>query len=236
METFSIRARANRSLSRNFWSIIAPERTFRSLVRKKVSPRAFWPCWNSSTTQSPPSHSMVMPFRKSLGFTMSGKGLYPYFPPPHAGGPVGPRERRFSARRAFETFGLGWGPAPCLDLGEDGVAQLLRSRHRAEHFGAIPPGGLQLDIPKAPGSAPQPLERGQVLDPIDGDRSGKLRNDAFVQDHALIGQHVLVRPPGPVIEVEDQQAGHEHAEHQEKAQFGLDRQQDGDHQGDRHRP
>src|SRR5437588_9802986 len=96
------------------------------------------------------------------------------------GGPVGPRERRFSARRAFETFGLGWGPAPCLDLGEDGVSQLLRSRHRAEHFGAIPPGGLQLDVPEAPGSAPQPLERGQVLDPIDGDRSGKLRNDSLV--------------------------------------------------------
>jgi hypothetical protein len=28
-------------------------------------------------------------------------------PPPLAGGPVGPRERRFSARRAFETFGAG---------------------------------------------------------------------------------------------------------------------------------
>src|SRR5437667_12618261 len=134
METFSIRARANRSLSRNFWSIIAPERTFRSLVRKKVSPRAFWPCWNSSTTQSPPSHSMVMPFRKSLGFTMSGKGFYPYFPPRLRGGPVGPRERRFSARRAVETFGLGCGSAPCLDLGEDVVWQLLRAGSCAEHL------------------------------------------------------------------------------------------------------
>src|SRR2546423_1441396 len=70
MATFSILARAKRSLSRNFWSMIAPLRTLRSLVRKKVSPRAFWPCWNSSTTHSPPSHSIVMPLRKSLGLTI----------------------------------------------------------------------------------------------------------------------------------------------------------------------
>ena len=39
-----LRALAKRSLSRNFCSMMAPLRTLRSLVRKKVSPRAFWPC------------------------------------------------------------------------------------------------------------------------------------------------------------------------------------------------
>jgi len=37
----------------------------------------------------------------------------PVPPPPLAGGPVGPRERRFSARRAFETFIVGGAPLIC---------------------------------------------------------------------------------------------------------------------------
>src|ERR1700736_6571417 len=190
MDTFSIRARVKRSLSRNFWSMMTPERTLRSLVRKKVSPRAFCPCWNSSTTHKSPSHSMVMPFRKSLGFTMSGKGLYPV-----------PANSK-----------LAW-PATSLDLGEDRISELLRAGDGAEHLGAIPPGRLQLDVPEPPGPAPQPLEGGEVLDPIDRNRPRKLRNDALVQDDALVGQHVLVRPPAPVIEVEDAQANHDHTEH-----------------------
>src|SRR5712692_3469999 len=174
MATFSIRARANRSLSRNFWSMIDPLRTFRSLVRKNVSPRAFWPCWNSSTTQSSPSHSIVMPLRKSLGLTMPGR-FY---------------------RSGRQTSGIRRSalPASGLDLGKDGVAQLLRAGHRVEEFPALPARRLELDVPEAPGAPPEPLESGEVLDPVDGDRARKLGDDAFIQDDALVGHDVLVGP------------------------------------------
>jgi len=39
------------------------------------------------------------------------------FSPPLGGGHVGPRERHLSARRAFETFGQGGGPARVLVRG-----------------------------------------------------------------------------------------------------------------------
>src|SRR2546425_3272955 len=146
MGTFSIRARAKRSLSRNFWSMIDPLRTLRSLVRKKVSPRAFWPCWNSSTTQRSPSHSIVMPFLKSLGLTIPGCDCTPL------------RVRR--TPRVPAGF----------DLAEDRVAKLLRVRHRAEQFGALPAGRLELDVPEAPCPAPAPLEGGEILNPVDGNR------------------------------------------------------------------
>src|ERR1700704_348766 len=179
MATFSIRARAKRSLSRNFWSMIDPLRTFRSLVRKKVSPRAFWPCWNSITTQSSPSHSIVMPFLKSLGLTIPACDCTP----------LGVRRTPLVAAR--------------LDLAEDRVAQLLRARHRAEHLGALPAGRLELDVPEAPGPAPQSLVGGQILDPVDGDRPGEFGDDPLVEDDPLVGQDVLVGPPAPVIKVED---------------------------------
>src|SRR5438105_3385601 len=139
MATFSIRARAKRSLSRNFWSMIAPVRTLRSLVRKKVSPRAFWPCWNSSTTQRPSSHSIVMPLRKSLGLTIPACDCTP----------LGVRRTPLPSAR--------------FDLAEDRVAQLLRAWHRAEQLGAFPARGFELDVPEAPGPAPEPLKRRQGL-------------------------------------------------------------------------
>src|SRR5438445_5699996 len=208
MATFSIRARAKRSLSRNFWSMIAPVRTLRSFVRKKVSPRAFWPCWNSSTTQSPPSHSIVMPLRKSLGLTIPACDCTP----------LGVRRTPLPASR--------------LDLAEDRVAQLLRTGHRAEQLGTLPAGGFELDVPEAPGPAPEALECRQVLDPIDGDRPGKLGDDALVEDDALVGQHVLVGPPAPVIEVDDSQADEEGAEHQQEAELAGDRNQRQDYHRD----
>src|SRR5438132_13721716 len=156
MATFSIRARAKRSLSRNFWSMIAPVRTLRSLVREKVAPRASWPCWNSSTTQRPSSHSIVMPLRKSLGLTIPACDC--------------------------TALGVGRTPLPSarLDLAEDRVAQLLWARHRAEQLGALLAGRLELDVPEAPGTTPEPLERRQVLDPVDGDRPGELGDDPLV--------------------------------------------------------
>src|SRR2546427_4342247 len=209
MATFSILARANRSLSRNFWSMIAPLRTLRSLVRKKVSPRAFWPCWNSSTTQRPPSHSIVMPLRKSLGLTIP----------------------------ACDCTALGVRrtplPAARLDLTEDRVAQLLRARHRAQQLGALPPRRFELDIAEAPGPAPEPLEGRQVLDPVDGDRAGELGNDPLVEDDALVGEHGLMRPPAPVIKVDDAQADEERAEHQQQTELAGDRNQRQDGQRDR---
>src|ERR1700730_13039457 len=49
---------------------------------------------------------MCIPIRRSLAIVL----IVGNFPPPLAG-PVGPRERRFSAGRAFETSGrAGWGP------------------------------------------------------------------------------------------------------------------------------
>src|SRR6266513_3011634 len=45
------------------------------------------------------------------------------FPPPLAG-PVGPRERRFSAKRAFETFGEG-------RVGASRSNQVIPNRHAA---------------------------------------------------------------------------------------------------------
>jgi O-antigen ligase len=42
-------------------------------------------------------------------FAGAGVAMASKSPSPLRGGPVGPRERRFSARRAFETFGLGRG-------------------------------------------------------------------------------------------------------------------------------
>src|SRR5207244_12386474 len=169
MATCSIRARAKRSVSRNFWSMIAPVRTLRSLVRKKVSPRAFWPCWNSSTTQRPPSHSIVMPLRKSLGLTIPACDCTP----------LGVRRTPLPAAR--------------LDLAEDRVAQLLWARHRAEQLGALPAGGLELDVPEAPGATPQPLERRQVLDPGEGGRPGGRGDDPRAADDALVGQNVRWR-------------------------------------------
>src|SRR6267143_2325896 len=143
MGTFSMRARAKRSLSRNFWSMIDPLRTLRSLVRKKVSPRAFWPCWNSSTTQSSPSHSIVMPFLKSLGLTIPACDCTP----------LGVRRTPL--------------PATSLDLAEDRVAKLLRAGDGAEQLRALPAGGLELDVPEAPGAPPEALEGGEGRDPID---------------------------------------------------------------------
>src|SRR5438309_1004539 len=201
MATFSIRARAKRSLSRNFWSMIAPLRTLRSLVRKKVSPRAFWPCWNSSTTHSPPSHSIVMPLRKSLGLTIPACDCTP----------LGVRRTPLPAAR--------------LDLAEDRVAQLLGARHRAEQLGALAAGGFELDVPEAPGPAPEPLEGRQVLDPVDGDRSGELGDDPLVEDDPLVGKHVLVGPPAPVIKVDDTQGDEEDAEHQQQAELAGDRKE-----------
>src|SRR6266849_10403515 len=43
--------------------------------------------------------------------------------PPPLAGPVGPRERRFSARRAFETFGQGSVRAPLRDQGMKGMRE-----------------------------------------------------------------------------------------------------------------
>src|SRR5438874_639102 len=209
MATFSILARAKRSLSRNFWSMIAPLRTLRSLVRKKVSPRAFWPCWNSSTTHSPPSHSIVMPLRKSLGLTIPACDCTP----------LGVRRTPLPAAR--------------LDLAEDRVAQLLGARHGAEQLGALAAGGFELDVPEAPGPAPEPLEGRQVLDPVDGDRSGELGDDPLVEDDALVGEHVLMGPPAPVIKVDDTQADEEDAEHQQQAELACDRNQRQDRQRDR---
>src|SRR5713226_7672950 len=206
MATFSIRARAKRSLSRNFWSMIDPLRTLRSLVRKKVSPRAFWPCWNSITTQSSPSHSIVMPFLKSLGLTIEACDCTL----------LGVRRTPLSAAS--------------LDLAEDRVAKLLRLRHRAELLGTLPAGGLELDVTVAPGPAPQSLEGGEILDPVDGDRARELGDDPLVEDDALVGEDVLVRPPAPVIEVDHNQPAKDHAQHQQKAQLARDREEYQDHQ------
>src|SRR5438552_4114349 len=210
MGTFSIRARVKRSLSRNFWSMIDPFRTFRSLVRKKVSPRAFWPCWNSRTIQSSPSHSIVMPLRKSLGLTMPGR-FYPV--------------TDWRALRARSP-----GPAPRLDLGEDGIAKLLGTRHGAEQLRPVSASRFELDIAKAPRPSPQTLEGRQVLDPVDRDRSGKLGDDPLVQDDPLVGEDILVGSPGPVIEVEDTDGGQEGAEHQEQPELASEWQQGQDHQ------
>src|SRR2546425_6248503 len=208
MATFSIRARAKRSLSRNFWSMIAPLRTLRSLVRKKVSPRAFWPCWNSSTTQRSPSHSIVMPLRKSLGLTMPACDCTP----------VGVYRTPLTAAG--------------LDLTEDRVAQLLRARHRAKHLGPLPSRRFELDVAEAPGPAPEPLEGREVLDPVDGDRPGELGNDPLVEDDALVGEHVLMCPPAPVIKVDDTQPDEEGTEHQQEAELAGDRNQRQDYQRD----
>src|ERR1700686_3619281 len=81
--------------------------------------------------------------------------------------------------------------AASLDLAEDRVAKLVRARHRAEEFGALSPGGLELDIAEAPGAAPEPLEGGEILDPVDGDRARELRQDALVEDDALVGEDIL---------------------------------------------
>src|ERR1700682_5234067 len=51
--------------------------------------------------RSPPRSTYVQPLISlPLAWTRD-------LPPPLSGGPVGPPERRFSARRAFETFGVG---------------------------------------------------------------------------------------------------------------------------------
>src|SRR2546423_15036349 len=130
MATFSILARAKRSLSRNFWSMIAPLRTLRSLVRKKVSPRAFWPCWNSSTTHSPPSHSIVMPLRKSLGLTIPACDCTP----------LGDRRTPLPAAR--------------LDLAEDRVAQLLGGWYCTWQLVALAAGVFELVVAQSPVLAP----------------------------------------------------------------------------------
>src|SRR5207253_10863015 len=143
MATFSILARAKRSLSRNYWPTIAPLRTLRSLVRKKVSPRAFWPCWTSSTPHSPPSHSIVMPLRKSLGLTIPACDCTP--------------------------LGIRLTPLPAarLDLAEDRVAQLLGARHRPEQPGTLAACKFEVDVAESPVRTTDPVEARQVLEPVD---------------------------------------------------------------------
>src|SRR5260370_42641044 len=199
MGTVSIRARAKRSLSRNCWSMIDPLRTLRSLVRKKVSPRAFWPCWNSSTTQSSPSHSIVMPFLKSLGLTIPACDCTP--------------------------LGVQRTPLPpaSFDLAEDRVTKLLRVRDDAEQLPTLPSGGLELDVPEAPGSPPEALDCGEVLDSVDRDRTREFGEDPLVEDDPLIREDILVGAPAPVIKVKDAKPDEDCAQHQEQAKLARDR-------------
>ena len=73
-------------------STTAPVITFLSLVRTKAAPLPGLTCWKSTMVQTPPSHSMVTPLRKSPAVIMWNPSKYAYQinsdacqTPPHLG-------------------------------------------------------------------------------------------------------------------------------------------------------
>src|SRR5712691_10788935 len=93
-------------------------------------------------------------------------------------GPVGPRERRFSARRAFETF--GWGPLAAGFAHRHGDLLELAGAHDPDRLGSADP-----DLPKLRIQVFQALGCGSV----EGDQGVTLHQAGLVRRALRLDRH-----------------------------------------------